>query len=216
MKGLQLTAPANAQVVIQLAPVMLAFIGVFYFKEKLNFNQKVGAVIVVLGLLLFYEQQLSRVDLSLTTYNIGNLWILLGAITWAVWGALQKSLGHRMNPQLVNLIVYGVAAILTSLIVDISDIKSFTPATWALMIFLGLSTLAGYAALAEALKLIPINKVSMIIALNPIGTFIFLDILERAGVIWFVPEKITLMGYVGAAIFLTGVCLVVRKGKLST
>ncbi|HEX4924611.1 MAG TPA: DMT family transporter [Bdellovibrionales bacterium] len=210
MKGLQYTTAANAQVLIQLAPVMLAFTGIFYFREHLNTLQKAGMAVGFAGLLLFYEQQLTRVDLSASEYNTGNLWLVGGAVAWALWGAFQKSLGHRMNPQAVNLVVYGVASLMTTVLFRPIEAVTFTPAVWALMVFLGLSTLAAYATLAQALKLIPVNIVSMIIALNPIGTFLALDVLERLGVGLVQPENITTLGYAGALIFITGVCLVVR------
>lgn len=58
MLGVKYTSPSNAQVVIQIGPVLFAISGIVIFKEKVRKRQIIGFVIVILGFILFYSQQL--------------------------------------------------------------------------------------------------------------------------------------------------------------
>src|SRR5690606_25659913 len=88
MRGLELTTASNAQIMIQLGPLALLFVGVFYFKESMRLYQWIGVGIASVGFLMFYWDQLliSMED----RYSLGNSWIIIGAFTWAVFAAIQK------------------------------------------------------------------------------------------------------------------------------
>jgi drug/metabolite transporter (DMT)-like permease len=210
MKGLEYTSPGNAQILIQLAPLMLALIGVFGFKEHIDRVQKFGMVIALTGLAFYYRDQISNLSASDTpAYNLGNIWILFSAFCWAAWGAAQKWLGHRMSAQVVNLFVYLVAGICSLSVVKWSDFENFDLYISSLMIILGLSTVLAYATIGEALKLIPVHQVSLIIILNPILTLVLIELSVQLGWNWAPAGNISALGYLGAVLFLSGVITVV-------
>ncbi len=52
--GVELTTPSTAQVIIQIGPIFLGFVGLIFFKEKISMRQGIGFMIDGYGLFLFY------------------------------------------------------------------------------------------------------------------------------------------------------------------
>ena len=70
-----------------------------------------------------------------------------------------------------------------------------------------------YGALAASFKYIEANKVSIIITLNPIITFVVMSILAVLEVSWILAEKITLPLIFGAGMVMSGAILAVKSSK---
>ncbi len=76
-------------------------------------------------------------------------------------------------------------------------------------------TLVAYVSFALALKYAEANKVSVIITMNPILTFVSMALLEVAAVSWIEFEKFTLLSLAGSALVCGGAVLVIiSRGKL--
>ena len=78
-----------------------------------------------------------------------------------------------------------------------------------------MNTLIAYSSLAMALRYTEANKVSIIILLNPVITFIVMGILSKLDVSWINSERFSVYSLAGAAIVFTGAILVVKKGKVN-
>ncbi len=209
--GVALTSPSNTQILIQIAPLLVAIFGVVYFKERLTILQKSGFLLAAAGFLLFYRDQLQNLVISSRQYTIGNLWIIFGAVVWAVFAVCQKYLVRFWAPQQTNLLIYLVAAMVFSPLAVFHEFQALTLADWLTLIFLGANTLVAYGTLSEALKLLPANQVSAIIVLNPLITLLVAGVLSFQKLPWLSSESITLLGYAGALLLLAGVGLVVKK-----
>ena len=85
-------------------------------------------------------------------------------------------------------------------------------AHWVLLIYLGLNTVLAYGSLAMAIKLTEATRVSVIITLNPIITFVTMAILSRMQVSWIEPETFSLISILGALSVLGGAILVISAG----
>ena len=209
--GVDLTSPSNTQILIQIAPLLVAIVGVVYFKERLTILQKSGFGIAAAGFLLFYRDQLHNLVISSQQYTLGNLWIIFGAVAWAIFAISQKYLVRFWAPQQTNLLIYLVAAIMFSPLAVFQEFQGLTLSDWLTLIFLGANTLIAYGTLGEALKLIPANQVSAVIVLNPLITLIVAGVLSVQKLPWLSSESTTLVGYIGALLLLAGVGLVVKK-----
>ncbi|MFO7665064.1 MAG: DMT family transporter [Desulfobacterales bacterium] len=209
--GVALTSPSNTQILIQIAPLLVVVAGVFYFKERLTILQKTGFVIAAAGFVLFYRDQLHNLVISSQQYTLGNLWIIFGAIAWAIFAIFQKHLVRFWAPQQTNLLIYLVAAMMFSPLAVFHEFQELTLTDYLTLIFLGANTLVAYGTLGEALKLIPANQVSAIIVVNPLITLFVAGILSSQNLPWLSSENITLPGYAGALLLLAGVGLVVKK-----
>ena len=214
ISGLNLTSPSNAQVFIQIGPVSFAFVGIIVFKEKIRWKHLLGFLLLLFGFSVFYSEQ---VDLSGTLHSNlflrGVIFIVLGGLSWAVFSILQKIMVKKWNPNHLNLIIYGTCSLGFLPFVEFSKFSTLSLNDWFLLIFLGLNTLLAYGSLALAFKFTEANKVSVILTLNPIITFIVMMILSFYQVSWIEAENLTLLSLFGAGIVFTGASLVIIRKK---
>jgi drug/metabolite transporter (DMT)-like permease len=209
--GVALTSPSNAQILIQISPLLVAIVGVVYFGERMTSLQKFGFIIAATGFLLFYRDQIHHLVISSQQYFRGNLWVIFAAITWTIYAICQKLLVRIWTPQQTNLLIYLVAAIIFSPLAVFHEFQGLLLSDWLTLIFLGANTLIAYGMLGEALKLLPANQISAIIVLNPLITLIIAGILSTQKLPWLASETTTPLGYAGAMFLLAGVGLVVKK-----
>jgi drug/metabolite transporter (DMT)-like permease len=210
MQGVHYTGPAVTQVMIQVGPITLAFTGFLFFKEKLSWMRGVGFLLAIIGFGFFYYQQLQRLLGTTDLLNQGVLWILLGAWAWTGYAVLNKILVKSIPSSQINLVLYGVPALLFIPLADFSSLGS-VESGWAVLIllFMGGNTLAAYGALSLALKYAEANKISIIITANPVFTFIILEILLWAEVSWFDVPPVSILSYLGAVMVLVGAVLAI-------
>lgn len=209
--GVALTSPSNAQILIQISPLIVAAVGVIYFKERLTLLQKSGFGIAASGFVLFYWDQLHHLMISSQQYTRGNLWIIFAAVTWACFAVCQKLLVRIWTPQQTNLLIYLVAALVFFPLAAFHEFQGMAFSDWLTLTFLGANTLIAYGTLGEALKLLPANQVSAIIVLNPLITLMVVGVLSVQQLPWLSSESTTVIGYAGALLLLAGVGLVVKK-----
>lgn len=212
MLGLKYSTPNSAQVTMQIAPVILVFVGVFVFNEKINRRQILGLAITLTGLILFYWEQIAMMT-SKDLFNIGMMWILMGALTWVVYAAIQKSLVKKYNPQQLNLFLYGLPALLYMPAAKPETLIGLPLIYAAALVFSGLNTLFAYGAFAEALKYTEASKVSVIIICNPIITILLMWFLNHYDIAWLEKDPISPEALVYALLVLGGAALTVFKGK---
>jgi drug/metabolite transporter (DMT)-like permease len=96
--------------------------------------------------------------------------------------------------------------------VKFGQVGGMSGAHWILLIYLGLNTVLAYGSLAMAIKLTEATRVSVIITLNPIITFITMAILSKMEVSWIEPETFSLFSLIGALTVLGGAILVISAG----
>ncbi len=213
MLGVKYTSPSNAQVIIQVGPILLALAGIYFFKEKVHKNQILGFTIVVIGFLLFYSQQLKNLLTSAEEFNTGVLLTLMAAVAWAIYASFQKHLVKTHHSQTLNLVIFGLPTILYLPFADFSSLSGLTPVWWALLIFLGANTLIAYGTMSASLKYMEANKVSMIVITNPIITFIIMAMLTQMNVTWIAGEHFKPLVWAGAILFISGAILVLKPSN---
>lgn len=137
LQGLMLTSPSNAEVLIQLAPLLMGLGGLVIFREQYTLAQWLGLGILTFGLILFFHEQLlqsfigisqsansSEIYLEFNGYKIiiqsgqkylvGSSLIVLSAATWAVYALAQKQLLKSLSSANIMLIIYGVCTLFFS------------------------------------------------------------------------------------------------------
>jgi RarD protein len=209
LKGVETGTPSNAGILIQVAPVMLVFLGVVVFKERFKWNQGVGLAIAVVGFILFYRDQ-SR-QWGSEAYTETSVYMVAAAVLWVGYMVFQKKLAVTHKAQHLNLLVYGTAALVLIPTVVWTEFNNPNFGSWLLMIFLGVNTLLAYGCLAEAVNYIPLWLISVVITLNPFITLTAMSLLSVLAPGWVAPEIIGVWGYIGASIAIFGVVMVIRK-----
>lgn len=217
ISGVHYTSPSNAQVFIQLGPVLFALSGIVIYREKITWQNIAGFVLVLGGLTLFYSEQIGQMLVVDRFYNKGIAWVIFGAAAWSVFATFQKKLVQSFSTGQLNMFIYGLCALLFLPFVDFHALPGLSWGMWLLLAFLGLNTLVAYGSLAMAIKYLEANKVSVIITLNPIITFITMAILGEMQVNWIAYEHFSIAGVLGAITVLSGALLVIlfsgRKKK---
>ena len=211
--GVKYTSPGNAQIFIQTAQILLALAGIVFLKERFTRIQGGGFLLAIIGLLLFYNQQLVHFADNPIEYNRGILLILMAAVAWATYAILQKVLVVRFSGAALNLFIFGLPTLLYLPAVNFSQLSNLSFVWWLLLVFLGLNTLVSYTMLALSLKYLEASKISIILIMNPVITFILMGILGSLQFTLIVPERFTFFSVLGALTVLCGALLVIWKPK---
>jgi drug/metabolite transporter (DMT)-like permease len=212
--GLHLTSPNTVQVVIQLGPILLGIVGFTVYKEKVNRLQIIGFGITFIGLSIFYFNQIEgMLEDKADLFNTGFLWIASAALGWVLYAALQKKLVKFHEAQLINLLIFAVPNLLFIPFIDFTPFLKMSFSQWLLLLFLGLNTVIAYGFLALAFKYTQVNKVSVIISLNPILTFIVMTLLFYLKVDWIETALMSYKTLFGAFLVISGAIIVIGFRK---
>lgn len=213
MWGVQYTTPGNAQVAVQTGQVVLAILGVVFFKEKLSLVQGLGFLLALIGFWIFYQQHLTALPANKSEYTKGMLLTVSAALTWAVYAAMQKKLIRQHPVTTLNLFIFGLPILLYLPFANFENLAHLSLGYWLLLIFLGANTLISYVCLSLALKYMEAGKVSVLLIMNPIITFVIMGVLTWLQVSWIAPEHFSVLSIFGALLALSGAILVVRKKR---
>ncbi|HPE56711.1 MAG TPA: DMT family transporter [Bacteroidales bacterium] len=211
--GLKLTTPNTAQVIIQVGPIMLGVVGLVFFHEKISKRQALGYLVAGTGLFIFYRESLSSIIGDEEMFSMGILWVVVAAMAWVVYATFQKMLVKKYPAQQLNLFLFALPVLLFLPFIKPSGFLLLGFWEWMLMIYLGLNTLIAYGSLAMAFKYLEASKISIIVTLNPIITFIIMGSLTLAEVSWIEPEILSTRGLIAALLVLTGAIMAVSLAK---
>jgi LPXTG-motif cell wall-anchored protein len=213
LMGIKYTSPSNAQVIIQLGQVLLALSGIILFKEKVDKFKITGFIVVIIGFVLFYSQQLLSMVQNTDDLNKGVLLTVIAAFAWTTYAIMQKKLLDKYQPQTLNLFLYALPVLLYFPFAKVGGLAHLPLKWWGMLCFLGMNTLIAYGCMTAALKYLEANKVSSIVINNPIITFITMAILTAFDVPWIEGEHFNILTWIGAFMLLGGAFIVVKKWK---
>jgi drug/metabolite transporter (DMT)-like permease len=204
LKGLYATSPSNAQVLIQLAPVLLGLGGLFIFKERYTLRQWAGLGILVLGMTLFFRDQLQLLAGASGQYLIGSFWVVLAAAIWAVYALAQKQLLEHLSSPVIMWLIYGGSTLLFTPMASPPVLLTLTPLQWGMLLFSGFNTLLAYGAFAESLDHWEASRVSAVLALTPVITLTSVFAVSALLPSLIDPDPMTALGVMGAIAVVMG------------
>ena len=210
MRGLDLTSPANAQILIQVGPLLLALGGIVIFRERFNRLQWTGFAVLIAGLGIFFSDQLLALIESAERYLIGCAVMFLSALTWAIYGLAQKQLLTRLPSQALMLCIYIGCALCLTPLAEPRQIVALTGTELALLFYCALNTILGYGAFAAALEHLEASRVSAVIALTPVASFVFIAMTHSFQPGLIAAEHFSLPTLIGAAAVVAGSILTAR------
>lgn len=199
--GLQRTSAEATQVMIQLAPMLLLLAGLWLFKETFSTKQWLGFFAFALGLLLFFERQISQLLFDFGDYGLGLVFIIMSAIFWTGYAIIQKYLLNEFKSSETMLILYWIGSLVFLPLSDFSTMGQLNSLQWAALLFCGLNTLIAYGCFAEAMVHLEASRVSAIIAITPLFTIAIAQLLPIGDM---PVEPLTALSILGAILVVSG------------
>lgn len=201
--GVAHTTPGNAQLIIQLAPLLMALGGIAVFGERFRIAQWLGLVLLAGGMALFFSDQL-RAAVNAPGYVQGSLLVVLAAVVCAVYALVQKQLLATLDSMRVLAVIYATAGLALWPFARPSTLLALDGLQWALLAFCALNTVVAYGAFAEALAHWEASRVSAVLATTPLLCLAAVAIVHALWPQVLAPEPITRSGWIGAALVVAG------------
>lgn len=201
--SLKYIQPAIAQIFGQLSSFAMMIFGIVFFKERFRLNQKIGLVLLIIGLVLFFNDRFG-LFFSLNADSIGILLAAGAALVWSVYGVAQKLMLREFKSQQVLLVIYIGCAFVFTPFAEFSQVKTLNGWTLFCFIYCCLNTLIGYGAYAEALNRWDVSKVSVVTTLMPLVTILFSYWLYMFYPESFAKPDLNLISYIGALVVVCG------------
>ncbi|WP_127022928.1 DMT family transporter [Rheinheimera mangrovi] len=203
LNALSLLKAETAQMLVQLAPFLMMLGAVYLFKERLLLWQKIGAWLLVFGLLLFFNDRLALLLTQFDSESIGVLLVIVAAVAWACYALAQKQLLMSFNSQQIMWLIYIAGALCFLPATELTPVLELSAWQWGIVAFCCLNTIVAYGAFAEALQHWQAANVSAVLAITPLLTIGFAQLLT-----YFYPqfpvESLNAVAWVGALLVVVG------------
>ncbi|MBE0538284.1 MAG: DMT family transporter [Ignavibacterium sp.] len=201
--GLKFTTASNTGWIIGTAPIFMALLGLFFFKEKLSTLKVTGIITATLGLLMLVGNgNPANIDLI---KNKGDLLVLASAFTWGIYSMVNKKISLNYSPVMTILYLFLMMAIIiipfTINNTAVNSVINLSGVGWIAILFLGLlCSGVSYVIWAYALREMASAKV---------GAYLYFEPFATVFTAWiFLSEDITLFMILSGLIITAGVFLV--------
>ena len=210
--GLRFSSAGNAQLFIQLAPLLFGLTSVVVFKESFSWKRGGGVAILVVGLALYFMENLKLLAANVEDYLTGCFLLALAAVTWVVYACCQRILNPRLGPASVTAFFYLLATLcLAPLSQPASLVRLDTIGVIALL-YCGVNTLIAYGAFAAAIDCWDSSRVSATLALVPICTMLMVEVFSHLFPVYVAAEETSGRAIFGALLVVAGSALAALAG----
>ena len=172
MAALRYVSPGTAQVVIQLAPVLMLLGGLFLFGEPFSRLQWLGIVLLLAGLALFFSPRYGDLAGELQGFGLGILLLIFSAVAWAVYLLSQKQLLTALPPEAILLPIYATGTIILLPLVRFADYGRLDPIHLGLLAATSVLTFTSYLCYANAAEHIEASRIGVLLSLSPVVVFV--------------------------------------------
>jgi len=209
--GLKTTTVTNTSIIQSLVPCMVLILAWFILRERFKALQAAGLVVSMLGVATIISKG-NPLDLFSVTFVPGDLIILAGFFSWALYTVIIRMRPPALQSDVVLSASMAIAAIVTTPLwigeAAASDTIPMTAEAWAAIGYIVVfPSLLGYFFYNTAINLVGPTKAGIASHLAPpLGVLL--------GVI-FLNETFGLYHAVSFALVLSGVALVIRGGRVS-
>lgn len=210
-KGLELTTPIHASVIMITSPIIVLLLSSYYLKEKVTKLKVLGVVFGFTGaaVLTIYGGSKSPGD----NVFLGNIMILLNAVSYSIYIIIIKKLTYKYHPFTFIrwLFLIGFFMVLPFGFNDVVaiNITNFTPYIWFSIAFVIVgATFGTYLLNPLALRHLKASTVTVFIYLQPLIAGIYAIIAGS--------DAITSVKLIASSLIFFGVYLVTKKPKVTT
>ncbi len=179
--GLARTSVAHAAIVVATTPLLVLLMATLVGQEEISARKVIGMAIAFSGIIVL---QLGRVQGSSAT-GMGDLYVLLGALGFAGFTVLGKSVSARHGGVTVSTVAYVSTGLLMAPLILIQGSRfqfgSITPQGWWSVFYMAaFSSVISYLIYYYALTYIAASRVSVFSYLQPVlATLMAIPILRE-------------------------------------
>lgn len=202
--SLDFVPPATSQLVVQLAPLLFLLGGLVIFREVFSAWQWTGLVILVAGLLLFFNDRLGDLVRLSGAEAVGAALVVVASIVWAAYALAQKQLLTALSSENILLLIYVGAAVILAPLASPGQIAGLSGFELGLLAFGIGNTLAAYGCFAEALEHWEASRVSAVISLTPLVTILAVYAVLAVWPDAAIGTRLDLLGSIGAILIVAG------------
>ncbi len=210
LKGLELTTPIHASVIVTITPIIILLLSSFFLHEKITKLKVVGVILGFCGgILLTALGTSTRVGDNLF---LGNLFIFINVISYSIYIILIKKLTNKYHPFtfIKWLFLFGFFMVLPFGYTEFTEIQwqTFTPYVWFSVLFVVVgATFGTYLLNPLALRNLKASTIGIFIYLQPVIAGIFAIIMGS--------DTIGYVKIIAMLLIFCGVYLVTKKPKVS-
>ncbi len=202
-KGLDLTSPINASLMMTTNPIMVLVAASLLVRDKITLRKIFGIITGILGasLLLLWGKEFSFHDASVT----GDICVLINSLSFGIFLIIIKPLMQKYNTLTVMkwVFLFGSILVIPFGYEEYTQIawNTFTVSIWMATIYvvIGVTTIA-YLLNVFALKKLSPSSVSVYIYLQPLFATLFAIMLGK--------DQLNSIHFISAALIFMGVYLV--------
>ena len=211
--ALQFIPPGASQIVMQLAPLFVLLGGVCLYRESFRPVQACGVVLLVVGLLFFFNHRLSDFTGHWTDYSFGVLLVVSAGAIWASYALAQKQLLSVASSMGIMLVLYLIGATLLLPFCTLGQIRDLSSQQYVVLAYSSANTLIGYGCFAEALQHWEASRVSTVICTTPLLTLVLSHPAHRIWPDQILADDLTALGIFGAVLVVSGSMLAALGGR---
>lgn len=179
-ESLRYTNISSAVVLVDMEVFFVAFIMLFFFKEKISKRGWIGIVITFVGSVIIAAGDMG----GGSNIILGDCYAIMGALFMAIYTTMGKICRKKMSTTVYTTIVYWVAAIVVMVLLTVQGVPVVGYAPKDILISFGMAilcTLLGHSIYSWALKFIEPSFVSTAKLMEPVfasilGIFFFGEI----------------------------------------
>jgi len=210
-KGLSLSTPINASIIVTISPIFVFLVSAFFIKEKITLIKYFGISLGfsgALALILFSNEM--RQDAP--NIALGNILFVVNAISYGIYLIIVKPLTLKYHPYTIMKWIFLVAVII-NLPITISEFIEVEwtslpfEAIWKLSFVVIGTTFLTYLLNVFALKELKASTVGVFMYLQPPIAIVFAIMVGS--------DSLTFIKAIAAILIFAGVYLVTKKPKLT-
>jgi len=210
-EGLNLSSPINGSILMSATPISILLIGVLFSGEKLTWLKVTGTILGATGAVTIILYSRGSMDTSSKAW-LGNIFIVMNAVSFAVYFVFAKPLMKKYKPLTVItwVFTFGWIFVLPFGFKQVMEVEWNTFSTDIILktcfVVIGVTFIA-YLFNMYALKYVDSSVVGIFIYFQPI--------IATIHSVWLGKDTITWVLVGCALIIFTGVFMVTRKPKTS-
>lgn len=188
-KGLSLTAPINASLIMTFTPVIVLLVSVISLKEQLSIKKTLGVTIAGFAVFKLVTQPSDGIHFS---FDLGSCLLLINAVSYALFLITLKPLTQQYHPLTVTkwTFIFGVIMTAPFGVGELIPVKwsMIPPSVWAAVLFVLIcATVMTYMLTMIAIKFANPSVVGVYSYVQPVLATI---IAVAAGADIITPQKV--------------------------